>query len=314
MKILHKALVVLVFALTALAFSPSARRIAAVPAASSVAVQPLITSKAENENLQPQDVLMFVRVKHDNPPRQVLLISPETVPLSDQPGMSGKGPVIPIDKAWQNFDAQLNSPKAFRWLLTPNAALVNTDYGPGDEPQAESITFGGNVLLIDQIVGHYGHVRSFDYSAPPPSSTQAMNYQNYPQFIQKVTAIDSRTGAIRNPGAALDVYFALLHKTDLWIDMNEVEVFPELPISVSPQAWITRGLRVHETCKVPSPEIDGLYPSQTAILTSYVPRGSDVLGLVNLSDGRTGCIALLYRGTEYTGWHMDTVPPVRPVQ
>lgn len=257
---------------------------------------------------------MFVRVKHDNPPRQVLVVSPETVPLSDRPGSSNKGSVIPIDKAWQDFDAQLNSPKAFRWLLTPNAALVNTDYGPGDEPQAESITFGGNVLLIDQIMGHYGHVRSFDYSAPPPSSTDAMNYQNYPQFIQKVTAIDSRNGAIRNPGAALDVYFALLRKTDLWIDLDRVEAFPALPMKVSPQDWITRGLRVHETCQIPSPEISGLYPSQTAMLTSYVPRGSDVLGLVNLPNGKTGCIALLYRGTEYTGWHMDTVPPVRPVK
>ncbi len=313
MKISSK-LFVFVFALAALASSPTARRIAAAPAVSSVAAQPLTPSHAENKDLQPQDVLMFVRVKHDNPPRQVLLVSPETVPLSDRPGIGNKGPVIPINKAWQDFDAQLNSPKAFRWLLTPNAALVNTDYGPGDEPQAESITFGGNVLLIDQIVGHYGHVRSFDYSAPPPSSTDAINYQNSPQFIQKITAIDSRNGAIRNPGAALDVYFALLRKTDLWIDMNEVEVFPEVPMTISPQEWITRGLRVHETCQIPGPEIDGLYPSQTATLTSYVPRGSDVLGLVNLPDGKTGCIALLYRGTEYTGWHMDTVPPVRPAQ
>jgi hypothetical protein len=253
-----------------------------------------------------------VRVKHDNPPRQVLPVSPETVPLSDRPGVSGKGPVIPINKAWRDFDQALNSPKALRWLLTPHNALVNIDYEPGEDLKAESITFGGNVLLIDQLVGHFGHVVSFDYSETPPDASEGMTYQNYPQFIQKITAIDRSNGLIRNPGAALDVYFALLHKTDLWIDMNRVEVFPTVPMEVKPQAWVTRGLRVHAECVIPSPLIAGLYPSQTATLTSYVPRGSDVLGWVELPDGTSGCIALSYRGTDYTGWHMDTLPPVRP--
>ncbi len=319
MKILQRAFV-LVSALAALAFS-------AVPPISSAGPGPapaLIELSAddargmspalESAASQPAKVLLYVRVKHDNPPRQVLPVAPETVPLSDRPGRSGKGPVIPINKAWRDFDAGLNSPRAFHWLLTPHNALVNTDYGPGEDPKAESITFGGNVLLIDQLVGHYGHVSSFDYSEAPPDSAQGMTYRDYPQYIQKVTAIDSRNAAIRNPGAALDVYFALLHRTDLWIDMDRVEVFPALPTTVRPQDWVTKGLRVHGSCQVPSPLIDGLYPSQTATLVSYVPRGSDVLGWVELPDGKSGCIALSYRGTDYTGWHMDTLPPVRPAK
>ena len=125
---------------------------------------------------------------------------------------------------------------------------------------------------------------------------------------------DSRNGLIRNPGAALDVDFALLHKTDLWIDMKRVEVFPTLPMTIKPQTWVRRGLWVHADCQISSPLIDGLFPSQTATLMSYMPRGSDVLGWVELPDGHSGCIALSYRGTEYTGWHMDTFPPVRPAK
>lgn len=259
-----------------------------------------------------QSVWMYVRVKHDNPPRQVLPVSPETVPLADQAGRAGKGAVIPISPAWQAFDAALNTEQAYRWLVTPQNALVNIDYGPGEDPKAESITFGGNVLLIDQIVGNYGHVRSFDYSELPPYSPAVMNYQNYPMYIQKVTAINARTGAILNPSAGLNVYFALLRKTDLWIDMNKVEVFPTLPLSVRPKAWVTSGLRVHQSCEMSSPTVNGLYPSQTATLLAYVPRGSDVLGWVRLPDGTYGCIALLFWNVEYTGWQMETAPPPRP--
>jgi hypothetical protein len=313
-RTLHGTLLV-VLALAALAFSaaPSISRPAPVAPAPRLHAALLPGGTAERGALQAQAVYLFVRVKHDNPPRQGLLVSPETVPLSDQPGTRQKGAVIPIDKGWQNFDAALNSPPAFRWLLTPHAALVNINYGPAEDPQAESITFAGNVLLIDQIVDHYGHISSFGYSELPPAA-KTINYQNYPQFIQKVTAINSRTGAILNPGKALDVYFALLHKTGLWIDMNQVEVFPSLPMKISPQAWVTRGLRVHGQCLVPSPEIDGLYPSQSATVISYVPRGSDVLAQVQLPDGKSGCIALLYRSTEFTGWHMDTLPPIRPAR
>ncbi len=273
----------------------------------------VVLLQSDTQQPQPQSVWIYVRVKHDVTPRQVLPVTPETVPLSNQPGDSHKGASIPVDQAWQDFDASLNSPKSFRWLLMPHAALVNTEYGPGDEPQAESLTFGGNVLLIDQIVGNYGHVRSYGYADAPPNPAE-INYATYPEYIQKVTAIDGKTGIIRNPGSALDVYFALLHKADLWINLDDVEPFPALPMTVQPQDWIRRGLRVHESCDIASPTVDGLYPSQTATLFSYAPRGSDVLGWVQLPDNHFGCIALNYRGTDYTGWHMETIPPVRPVK
>ncbi len=284
-----------------------------VPSKSPPVVTTAVPSPSEPQQAQPESVWLYVRVKHDLTPRQVLTVSPETVPLSNQPGDSHKGPTIPIDPAWQDFDAAINSPKAFRWLLMPHSALVNIEYGPGEDPQAESLTFGGNVLLIDQIVGNYGHIRSYGYADSPPLPSE-INYQTYPEFIQKVTAIDSRSGIIRNPGAALDVYFALLHKTDLWINLDDVEPFPSLPVTVKPQDWITRGLRVHESCEIGSPTVNGLYPSQTATLFSYAPRGSDVLGWVQLPDKSFGCIALNYRSTDYTGWNMQTIPPVRPVR
>ncbi len=257
-----------------------------------------------------QSVWIYARVRYDTAPRPGAgAIFPDTITLADQAGRSAKGPAISILPAWQEFDAALNSAQAYHWLITPGNALVNT---ASDPPKAESITFGGNVLLIDQVSGNYGHVRSFDYSETPPYPAGVMNYAEYPQYIQKITVVNSQTGAILNPSSGLDIYFALLHKTDLWIDMRKVEIFPGLPMNVKPKTWVTSGLRVHEACEMASPTVNGLYPSQTAALLSYAPRGSDVMGWVQLPDGSYGCIALLYRNVEYTGWHMETLPPVRP--
>ena len=251
---------------------------------------------------------LYARLKHDNPPRQVLPNAPETVTLTEAPRGAGKGPAIPINLAWQNFDAALNTPAAFKWLLTPSAALVNTGWSATRDPKAESIGFGGNVIVIDYITGHYGHVRSFDYSETPPSP-DVINYENYPMYVQKITTISRHSGTIGNPGAGLDVYYMLLHKTDLWIDLNKVEFFPPLT-SVRPREYIS--LRVRSGPSTAYEVIDGLYSYQTAQLLNYVPRGSNVWAYVQLQNGTYGYIALLFNNAEYTTWHMSTVPPVTP--
>jgi hypothetical protein len=247
----------------------------------------------------------FARLKnwsqYPNHPKFTLNVMPQVFPLQSTPEGSNDGSDIHLSDAWYQFDKALNP--ATRWLTNIDSMLF--DYT--DHPKvAKSISCGGNVVEIDAEENGHGHLVTYENSWAPPVGDPSIIYQDNPQVIQKVTCV-SKTYQIENPGANLDVYFALVADSDLWCDLSMVEKFPDLGISVSP---IYPGLRLRQYPL--GPVLEQLPAGQPLTLISYDPRGSDVWAKVQLADGSRGYVALMYNGVFYTTWKMATQPPLRP--
>jgi hypothetical protein len=173
------------------------------------------------------------------------------------------------------------------------------------------LSFGGNVVVIDEIPGNYGKIRAFDYQETPPYQPDDMNYNLYPQYVNKFTVITPK-GVIQNPGSGLDVYFPLIQRTELWVDLDCVEFFPEVPTTVTVQLWARPWLNVRQYADVTSKIVGKLRPNKSVAIHEYVPRGSSVWGHTD-----EGWIALLWYPVpgyfkEFTNWHMKTSPPIPP--
>lgn len=248
----------------------------------------------------------FVRAMHypdlgsEFKPPYPLPVTPETFPLQSQPKGSTKGTSIKLSDAWYAFDKALNPTN--HWLTNIQAMLFNS----ADNPKmAESITDGGNILEIDYEQNGHGHVLAFKNDTDP-SVYNVKDYFSYPQFIHKVVCI-TRSNQLVNPGANLNVYFALVGNPDLWVDMSMVEKFPALQMMVQPQWWALPWLNIRDAPY--GNAVAHLLPTDKALLIGYDPRGSDVWGRVQLASGLEGWIALLKGGVEFTNWHMATQAP-----
>ena len=238
----------------------------------------------------------YARVKHK--PRNVgILIAPDTITLQDKPFGKRKGDRIPLLEQWYNFCAKINSPQSLRWLLKKGSAWRNVH-----DMVVEHITFGGNVIHIDSISNGYGRLRAFAHTDFP---LVEYSYNDYPEYIHKVTCIRRITNRLYKPGAGLDVYFPLIKKTEHWIKLDKVELFPELPLPVTVTTY--GGLIVR-----PTAARDGYVAGNKAYLSGtvvtiyeYKPRGENVWGRTD-----DGWIALLWHGNYYTTWRMETQPPL----
>lgn len=249
----------------------------------------------------------FVRFKHDyqlarwnykprisNPP---LATPPETFPLQSRPLGSDKGNDIRLTKEWWEFDIALNPENS--WLTTMGSMLFN-------RPQVSySISCGGNVGEVYYTKNGHGHLLSFRNGEKP---VYGFRYDDYPQFIHKVVCINSKTGALTKPGRGLDVYFALVAGTELWVDMQMVEPFPALPMTITTASWMSLPLRVWNA-PYGSAIVGRLWSWNTAQLVGYDPRGSSVFGKVILADGTTGWVCLQKEKVFFTNWKMSTLPP-----
>ena len=165
----------------------------------------------------------FARIKHDTKARNNgLAIYPETVPLQNASGETGKGVLIPYPENWETWTYRLNSPEGGNWLFSVGSMLFNKDYV--EMPLAESITNGGNVVSVIETTST--HVRLQTYRNDWETPVEGIGFNKRPYLIHKVVCIKGINLQLYNPSNGLDIYFPLLTKGNnhLWIPLNKLEI------------------------------------------------------------------------------------------
>ena len=258
--------------------------------------------------------IQYFRVKHDN---QLALYNyksrtadknwsggdqtPEVVPLFGSPGPAASTNRTRLVGTWERLINSLNNhdEDKLRYLKAANTGLFNTS----GFPQLESLTMGGNIILLDEIRGEWGRVHTLDYDNPP--DLVGVNYTTRPDLINKFFVVswrkDSKTTIIVNtPQGSL--YWPLVTKEPVWIEMNRLEKFPDLPMTVT----INAALYVQKTAgPTNDPTERQLEVGETARIVEYYPSASSVWG--RILGG--GWVALLWHREYPTSWKMETVPP-----
>ena len=267
--------------------------------------------------------VQYYRVKHDSQLEEYNYVSrtadnnwdgvssetPEMIPLFVQPRRgTGTHRTILTDD-WEALMDALNKhdEKTLGYLKADNTALFNST----GFPKLESLTMGGNVITLDEVLGKWGRVHTLDIDAVP--SLGQVNYITSPDLIHKFVVVGWRKTSKEtywtNPPRG-DMYWPLVSSRDVWVEMERLEKFPDLPLEVTanstvfiqPQPGMNNG-----------PTLSRLVEGQSATVVEYYPSGSNVWG--RLSTG--GWIALLWypdvHDPQYsTTWMMETLPPPPP--
>lgn len=262
--------------------------------------------------------VQYYRVKHDSqlamynyksrtvsPGWGYLKQTPEVVPLSPIPKEGTGTHRTPVDGAWEVFIDELNdhNKRKLNFLKSPSTALFN---GAGF-PQMESLTMGGNIVTLEAIQNGWGRVHTLDYSNP--SSASVVNYFTEPSLVHKVVIVTwntkTKTTYWVNPPQG-DVYWPFVARNPVWIQMERLEPFPILPMTIT--ATVTQPMRME-------PKVDSelskfeFAEGASARIVQYYPSGSDVWAL--LETGRWIALFRYDQGapTYYTTWSMETLPP-----
>ncbi len=269
----------------------------------------------------PQEAVQYYRVKHDN---QLELYNyksrtadenwsgvgyqtPEVVPLFVQPKPSSGTHRTKLNEEWEAFIDALNGfdEGKLRYLKANNTALFNN----AGFPQLESLTMGGNVIIVEEIQGEWGRVKTLD----PGQSLNAeeVNYISRPDLIHKFVVV----GWNKNSGETYwtdpprgDIYWPLVSSRPVWIPLDRLEKFPDLPITVT--ANTTLYIQDHPDM-FNNPTSSQIKSGESVQIVEYYPSASNVWG--RLKHG--GWIVLLWytdrdKGPQYpTSWKMETLPP-----
>jgi hypothetical protein len=259
--------------------------------------------------------VQYYRVKHDN---QLAVFdyksrtfdansdgirrqTPEVFPLFILPKLTSGTLRTNVSGAWEFYIEALNdfNKSKIGYLKNSETALFNT----AGFPQLESLTMGGNIITLDAVQNGWGQVNTLDYSSPPNAET--VNYFTRPDLVHKFVVVGWKratksTILVKPPKG--DLYWPLVTRKPVWIQMDLLEAFPTLPMEIT----INKDVYVQET---PGPTIEKtgrqLTAGDTAKLVSYFPSGSNVWGM--LSNGRW--IPLLLYPQYTTSWRMETIPP-----
>lgn len=227
--------------------------------------------------------------------------TPEVVPLFGSPGTAASTNRTRLVGTWETLINSLNNndEDKLRYLKAAHTGLFNT----AGFPQLESLTMGGNIILLDEIRGEWGRVHTLDYNNPP--DLVGVTYTTRPDLIHKFVVVswrqDSKTTRIVNPPQG-SLYWPLVTEKPVWIERSRLEKFPNLPMTVTANTTVY-------VQKTPDPTNDPterqLEAGETARIVEYYPSASNVWG--RILGG--GWIALLWH-TEYpTSWKMETAPP-----
>jgi len=268
--------------------------------------------------------IQYYRVKHDSQLKTYNYKSrtaenwigvgpqtPEIVPLFVQPNLSSGSHRTKVNGEWEVLIDTLNNNEEskLRYLKADNTALFNT----AGFPQLESLTMGGNVITLDEISGKWGKVYTLEIIEPP--DIEKINYITRPDLIHKFVVVGWRekTGETywTNPPKG-DMYWPLVSSQPVWIQLERLEEFPELPVKITANSTL-------DVQTIPGIEnntaLSKLSAGQTATVVEYYPSGSHVWG--RLKSG--GWITLLWypamNELHYpTSWTMETLPPPPPSQ
>lgn len=215
-----------------------------------------------------------------------------------------------LNATWEGYLNLLNNynPRKLHYVKANNTALFD---GAGF-PQLESVSMGGNLITLDEIRDGWGRVHTFDFNNP--GSLEGINYITRPDLVHKFILIgwnkNTKSTYVADPPPPYgDMYWPLVSSREVWVPLEFLEAFPQLPMAVT-------GVIKQEIKQ--KPEADSSSNGQTlnvgesAQVVEYYPSGSDVWG--RLSSG--GWIALLRHPkaviTYMTDWKMETRPPLPP--
>lgn len=261
----------------------------------------------------PTPRIQYFRVKHDS---QLAIYNyrsrtaenwsgrdqtPEVVPLFGLPKLSSGTTRTTLEGGWATLINALNNNDEgkLRYLKADNSGLFNT----AGFPQLESLTMGGNVILLSEIQGEWGRVYTLDYNNPP--SLDEVNYVSRPDLIHKFVVVvwrqNTKTTFWVNPPRG-DLYWPFVSRVPVWIQMSRLEKFPDLPMVVTANTT----LYIQKTPGPGNEPTDSqLEAGESARVIEYYPSASNVWG--RLQSG--GWITLLWRTQYRTSWQMETAPP-----
>jgi len=237
---------------------------------------------------------------------------PETVKLTTGP-KSGDG-AFNYTREWLEYlrDVQPNSSTA-TWITRVAAGLFNAgnEFIPihqldqlKNEPVAESISSGGNVVKILEIKNGSARIEMLYLHKDPPDVSD-VNYQNKPWLVTKFTSV-SINGQLGNAGG-IDVYFPNVAKVKkgYWVELKRVELFPALPFC----AVVESSLNAHSSPSIFASVTGSVSVAQSVYILEYLPQGSDVWGRI---DGGWIILEYLNDGVPIypTSWEMATRPPI----
>jgi len=235
--------------------------------------------------------------------------TPEVVPLFAQPKLTSGTQRTKLTGDWETFINVLNNndESKLRYLKADNTALFNS----AGFPQLESLTMGGNIITLDEISGKWGKVHTLDSAQSP--EIEKINYLTHPDLIHKFVVVGWREKPKEtywtNPPKG-DLYWPLVSSHPIWIQLEHLEKFPELPMKIIANT----ALYIQPSPNFGNkPTLSRLSAGQTVIVVEYKPSGSNVWG--RLKSG--GWITLLWYPTmndpQYpTSWKMETLPPPPP--
>lgn len=138
---------------------------------------------------------------------------PATVALASKPGGT-KGDEFRLTQPYLDWIIANNNPKAAQFVIAAHTGFCNRD------GISEAVTMWGNVVNIAEKQGEWYRLDSLRPFDLPLQS---------PWFKHRFTVV-TRKGQMRNPGAALVVYFPFVTAEEAWIHQSGVEV-SDLPLT-----------------------------------------------------------------------------------
>lgn len=167
--------------------------------------------------------------KWDYQPRSVrpnwegLSSPPQTVTFNEIISR-GKGSKVPLTPWMDTYFENLNGEDAWKRIKIPAAGWINTSNNP------EALSWGGNDIIVMDILGGYANVYALDCYTESLSET--WNTPNGRLVIHKFTAI-TRHGAMIKLANGQDVYTPFMKNSiHYWIPKEYIELWPALPVVV----------------------------------------------------------------------------------
>lgn len=193
----------------------------------------------------------------------------------------------PLGKIWVDYLKLLNpDPKAQNHLFSE-------DYGPTKGFNKNNkliwihLTFPGNVVMIDKILGNYARIVSLNTSQIPDLS---INYFDHPHLIHRVFGSNSKKSIVSLSHAPL----VPILSNGRWIDVRYLWRIDTIPTGVVVRS-VYQGVYAEPTLN--SLMIGELAEGQITSITSVVIGDHGLWGKIG-----NGWIQLRYKGKQMTNW------------
>jgi len=227
-------------------------------------------------------------------------IPPATVSLSRSAAGHNKDR-FGIPRKWLEFVQEVNGgkkSKSYKALMRRAGGWNNM--GSINSPKIESLSWWGSVLELTGVSGRYARIKSFNFKDDPPNA-KTFNYESHPELVQQFTAI-SNTGKMFLLGRGYRSYSILLARGDLYVPLDRIELFPELPR----REQITIGLlNIRENPSLGANRVGQYKRGQEVKIMNYALRGPSVWGQ---TDKGWIAIGLASDSRRFTTWDMKTIP------